>query len=56
MADILVWYHALAPPIKILVWVLIAFVGLALLKRLVKAAILVTILIILIFVARALTM
>jgi len=51
--EILSWYAALGAPFKIAFWVLIVFVGLALIKRLTKVAILVTILIILIFVARA---
>ena len=53
MDEILNWYAALGAPFKIAFWVLIVFVGLALIKRLTKVAILVTILIILIFVARA---
>lgn len=53
MDEILGWYEALGAPFKLAFWVLIVFVGLALIKRLTKVAILVTILIILIFVARA---
>ena len=49
----LVYTDHVALPFKIAFWVLIVFVGLALIKRLTKVAILVTILIILIFVARA---
>ena len=56
MEEILGWYEALGAPFKLAFWVLIVFVGLALIKRLTKVAILVTILIILIFVARAVIM
>ena len=53
MEEILSWYAALGAPFKLAFWLLIVFIGLALIKRLTKVAILVTILIILIFVARA---
>jgi hypothetical protein len=54
MDEILGWYYALATPFKIVVWVLLVFLGLAILKRLVKLAILITILIVLIIIAGAL--
>lgn len=54
--DILIWYSALAAPFKVLVWILLTGLVLSILKKLVKLAILVTILLILIFVFRAVTL
>ena len=56
MQDVILWYEALPAPFKIAVWVLAFVFVLSILKRLLKLAILVTILIILIFVLRALTL
>lgn len=53
MQDVLQWYAGLWMPIKIGVWVLAILLVYAVIKRLVKLAILVTILIILIFALRA---
>ncbi len=53
MEDVILWYEALPVPFKISLWVLGFFLLIAIVKRLAKLAILVTILIILIFVARA---
>jgi hypothetical protein len=54
--EVLAWYAALPIPLKIVLWVGLILVGLSIVKRLVKLAILVTILIILIFVLRAVVM
>ena len=54
--EILIWYGALAAPFKVLVWILVTGLILSILKKLVKLAILVTILLILIFVFRAVTL
>ena len=51
MADLVVWYEALATPFKVLIWVLAVFLILAIIKRLVKIAILVAVVILLIFAA-----
>ena len=56
MSEIVLWYGALPPVFKIVVWILAVILGLSILKRVVKLAILVTILLILIFVLRALTL
>ena len=56
MSEIVLWYGALPPVLKIVVWILAVILGLSILKRVVKLAILVTILLILIFVLRALTL
>lgn len=56
IGEILIWYGALAAPFKVLVWLLATGLILSIVKRLVKLAILVTILLILIFVLRAVTM
>ena len=53
MEEVILWYHALPIPFKVAIWVLGFFLLIAIVKRLAKLAILVTILIILIFVARA---
>ena len=53
MEEIVAWYESLPPPFKIGMWVLGVFLVIALLKRLTKLAILVTILIILILAAGA---
>jgi len=53
MGEIMTWYAALTAPFKVLLWVGVVFLGLSILKKLTKLAILVTILIILIFVLRA---
>lgn len=49
MNDMLEWYQSLATPLQILVWVLILFLGFSLIKRMVKVAIVVFVLIVLIF-------
>lgn len=51
MNELITWYTELAVPLKIAFWVLVVFLGLAIVKRLVKIALLVTLLIIVIFVA-----
>lgn len=53
MGDILSWFFNASTPIQIAVWVLLGLFVLSIVKRLVKVALLVTILIILIFVALA---
>lgn len=54
MADLIDWYVALSMPFKLVVWVLGILLGFALIKRLVKLAILVTVLLILVVVLRSL--
>lgn len=51
MNELITWYTELAVPLKTVFWVLVVFLGLAIVKRLVKIALLVTLLIIVIFVA-----
>ncbi len=53
MEEILTWYTTMHPAVKVLVVALGILFVLAILKRLLKAAVLVAILIILIFVLRA---
>ena len=56
MEEIVAWYSSLPIPLKLLFWVGVVSIGLSILKKLTKLAILVTILIILIFVLRAVVM
>jgi hypothetical protein len=53
MEEVVLWYQGLPTPFKVGIWILGLFLVIAIVKRLAKVAIWLTILIILIFVARA---